>query len=93
LALGFISFRKKVNSLEVIKIDAGQISGALIATGDVYAFNGIPHQIDQGAKVFVRFAHKVPGTGEYSMPHFIQGGFFCLWLFQIRSPAMATSRS
>lgn len=42
MTLGFISFRKKSDSLEVIKTDAGQISGALNATGDVYAFKGIP---------------------------------------------------
>jgi para-nitrobenzyl esterase len=42
LTLGMISFRKSVNSLELIKTDAGQISGVINATGDVYAFKGIP---------------------------------------------------
>ena len=42
LIIGMISFRKSANSLEVIKTDAGQISGAINATGDVYAFKGIP---------------------------------------------------
>ena len=40
--LGMISFKKFANSLEVIKTDAGQISGVINATGDVYAFKGIP---------------------------------------------------
>jgi para-nitrobenzyl esterase len=42
LALGIVSFRKSGNSLEVIKTDAGQISGTLNASGNVYAFKGIP---------------------------------------------------
>ncbi len=42
LTLAMISFRKSANSLEVIKTDAGQISGVINATGDVYAFKGIP---------------------------------------------------
>ncbi len=42
LTLGMISFRKSSNNLDVIKTDAGQISGAINATGDVYAFKGIP---------------------------------------------------
>jgi para-nitrobenzyl esterase len=42
LTLGTISFKKSANSLEVIKTDAGRVSGVLNATGDVYAFKGIP---------------------------------------------------
>jgi para-nitrobenzyl esterase len=42
LTLGMISFKKSANSLEVTKADAGQISGVINATGDVYAFKGIP---------------------------------------------------
>jgi para-nitrobenzyl esterase len=42
LTLGMISFKKSANSLEVIKTDAGRVSGVLNATGDVYAFKGIP---------------------------------------------------
>ncbi len=42
LTLGMISFRKSANNLEVIKTDAGQVSGVINATGDVYAFKGIP---------------------------------------------------
>ena len=37
-----ISFRKPANSMELIKTDAGQVSGAINADGDVYAFKGIP---------------------------------------------------
>ncbi len=42
LILGLISFRKSANSLEAIQTDAGRISGVINATGDVYAFKGIP---------------------------------------------------
>ena len=40
--LGVNSFKRSANSLEVIKTDAGQVSGVINATGDVYAFKGIP---------------------------------------------------
>ena len=42
LTLAMISFRKSTNSLEVVKIDAGRVSGVLNAAGNVYAFKGIP---------------------------------------------------
>src|SRR6188768_1440804 len=42
LTLSMISCKKSTNSLDVIKTDAGQISGVINATGDVYAFKGIP---------------------------------------------------
>jgi len=42
LTLGMISFRKSTDSLGVIKTDAGQVSGVINTTGDVYAFKGIP---------------------------------------------------
>jgi len=42
LIVVMISFRKPTNSMEVIKTDAGRVSGLLSATGDVYAFKGIP---------------------------------------------------
>ena len=38
LTLGMISCKKSENSLEVIKTDAGELSGVINATGDVYAF-------------------------------------------------------
>jgi len=42
LTLGITSFKKTANSLEVVKTDAGRVSGVLNANGDVYAFKGIP---------------------------------------------------
>lgn len=42
LALGMISFKRSANSLEVVKTDAGRISGVINAAGDVHAFKDIP---------------------------------------------------
>ena len=42
LTLGMISFKKSANNMDLIKTDAGPISGVINATGDVYAFKGIP---------------------------------------------------
>ncbi len=42
LTLGIISFKKSVNSMEVVKTGSGRVSGVLNAAGDVYAFKGIP---------------------------------------------------
>src|SRR4051794_30502078 len=42
LNVGMTSFKKSANSLEVVKTDAGQVAGVINATGDVYAFRGIP---------------------------------------------------
>jgi para-nitrobenzyl esterase len=42
LTLGIISFRKSADSLELIKTDAGQVSGVSNASGDIIAFKGIP---------------------------------------------------
>ena len=38
----FFSFNRSGNSLNIVKTDAGEVSGSLNATGDVYAFKGIP---------------------------------------------------
>jgi len=42
LNVGMTSFKKSANSVEVVKTDAGQVSGVINATGDVCAFKGIP---------------------------------------------------
>src|SRR4051812_12786958 len=40
--LGIISCKKSSNALEVIKTEAGQISGVVNTTGDISAFKGVP---------------------------------------------------
>ena len=42
LTLGTVSFKNSANNMEVIKTEAGQISGVINTSGDVYAFKGIP---------------------------------------------------
>ncbi|MFI5153060.1 MAG: carboxylesterase/lipase family protein [Chitinophagales bacterium] len=42
ISISFSSFDKSGDSLQIVKTDAGQVSGSLNTTGDVYAFKGIP---------------------------------------------------